>query len=194
MNKKKDKRKRKAILLSGFLLGINILTIPTYAATEINLVSGLVSRKISINAIEKFTNNQAEGVLLKGMEKLKKEDLMNLSKTLKQEYKMNLVITSKLMNSKIGEAILKRLSKIVYPYRLPNSMIRIPAIRSAVIKSLYKEKETISIISFLKYYPNKIITINVQSLFKIIEKIESISDLVKFFSDSPLEGLKKVYE
>ena len=35
--------------------------------------------------------------------------------------------------------------------------------------------------------PNKTITVNLPALFKVINKVESMSELVKFFSDSPLK-------
>ena len=38
---------------------------------------------------------------------------------------------------------------------------------------------------------NKVISINVPALFSIIDKVESISELIQFFSRSPLDDLKQ---
>ena len=52
-------------------------------------------------------------------------------------------------------------------------------------------KEKINLIQFLQSYPNKIITINIPALSKVITKVETVNDLVKFFSASPLKSLKE---
>ena len=44
---------------------------------------------------------------------------------------------------------------------------------------------------FLKAYPNELLAVNLPALFSVIEKAQSISGLVQFFSDSPLDGLKE---
>jgi hypothetical protein len=48
----------------------------------------------------------------------------------------------------------------------------------------------LSAVSFLKAYPNEVMAVNLPALFGVIEKAQSVADLVKFFSDSPLDGLK----
>ena len=44
---------------------------------------------------------------------------------------------------------------------------------------------------FLKSYPNEVLAVNLPALFSVIDKAQSISGLVQFFSDSPLDGLKE---
>ena len=78
-------------------------------------------------------------------------------------------------------------SKIIYPIKLPDTAISIPAIRSAVISGIVIGNGKLTLIQFLKSYPNKTIAINIPALSKIISKVESVSDLVKFFSNSPLD-------
>ena len=46
-------------------------------------------------------------------------------------------------------------------------------------------------VDFLKEYPNDIMAINIPELSKLLNKAERISDLIQFFSNSPLESLKK---
>jgi len=69
--------------------------------------------------------------------------------------------------------------------------ISIPALRSGIIKAIAKGNEKINLINFLEAYPNKVMAINVTTLNKTISKVESMSELVQFFSDSPLEKLKQ---
>ena len=45
-------------------------------------------------------------------------------------------------------------------------------------------------IKFLEAYPADVMEINLPALIAVVEKAESIAGLVKFFSDSPLDGLK----
>ena len=44
---------------------------------------------------------------------------------------------------------------------------------------------------FLKSYPNKTIAINIPALNKVLNKAESMSELINFFSGSPLPEIKK---
>jgi hypothetical protein len=46
------------------------------------------------------------------------------------------------------------------------------------------------VINFLDAYPAEVMEVNIPALMALIEKAESIAGLVKFFSDSPLDGLK----
>ena len=86
------------------------------------------------------------------------------------------------MYSQIGEVVLRRIAKIIYPKKVPNPSVSIPAIRAGVTNGILKGKGNLSLIEFLKSYPNKKITIDVPALFKVLNKVESISDLIKFFS------------
>jgi hypothetical protein len=44
--------------------------------------------------------------------------------------------------------------------------------------------------SFLKAYPAEEMAVNIPQLLAIVQKAASISDLVRFFSDAPLDGLR----
>ena len=125
--------------------------------------------------IIKFTNEKPE----------------KISNFLNQEFELPIVLTSKLMNSRIGEVIIKRIAKIIYPFKVPNPNVSVPAIKAGIINGLAKGKGKINILSFLQSYPNKIITINIPALSKVITKVETVNDLVKFFSASPLKSLKE---
>ena len=59
-----------------------------------------------------------------------------------------------------------------------------------MINGLQKEEGGLSVINFLDAYPAEVMEVNIPALMALIEKAESIAGLVKFFSDSPLDGLK----
>ena len=94
------------------------------------------------------------------------------------------------MNSKIGEVFLNRLSKIIYPNKISNIKTSTKAIRSGIILSAYKNNEKISIIDFFKEYPNKNIAIDLNALNKALKKVDSLKDLINFYSNSPFQKLK----
>ncbi len=158
------------------------------AAEKVNFVKGMFSRSITIKELEHFTKTGIrKGILSKVIKKKEKEKAINV---LTREYKAPIVLTSKLLNSKIGNAILLRVAKVVNPYTIPDESISILAIRSATIKALDLGDEKISLLRFLKAYPSDVLTINVTELYKVLNKVETMSALMKFYADSPLEKLK----
>ncbi len=173
----------------SFLIAIEVILIPeTKSAEKIAFVNGIFSRTVSIENLEKFLETgTADGFLktIVNMDKNKSKEIISL---LNEEAEMSLVLTSKLMNTKIGETIIKRIAQIIYPMKLPKESISIPAIRSAVIKGLDTGQGKLNLLLFLKSYPNKIITLDIPALYRVINKVESISELVRFFSNSPLNG------
>ena len=94
------------------------------------------------------------------------------------------------MNSKIGNVILGRLCKIIHPLKISDEKISISAIRGAVMKTLAENNEKMNAINFLKNYPNKTIAIDIPALIKVLDKVETINELITFFSSSPLEVLQ----
>ena len=161
------------------------------AAEKLSIEIGIFSRTIPIKDIEYLANTKKATSKLNKLIRLTKQSPEEISILLNEKFELPLVTTSKLMNSSIGEVIILRISEIIYPLKLRDSNIRMPAIRSAVTQGIVKGNGTLTIINFLKEYPNKTIAINVPALYKVINKVESISDLVKFFSNSPLEKMKK---
>ena len=92
---------------------------------------------------------------------LNDKDLHNF---LSYKIEVPLKASSRLMNSKIGEVFLSRLSKIIYPNKISNVKTCIKAIRSGVILSSYKNNENINLLDFFKEYPNKNIAIDLHAL------------------------------
>ena len=128
--------------------------------------------------------------LLGNLLDLSGQDPKEVAKLLNQKLTLPLVLTSRLVNTRIGDAIIRRVARIIYPIYSPQPEVSVPAIRAGVIIGL-QSKNGLSAVGFLKSYPTEVMAINLPALFDVIEKAESISGLVKFFSDSPLDGLKE---
>ena len=163
---------------------------PLQAATDVALVSGAFRRSIPVKEIEHLAETGEAIGLLGDLLELSKQDPQEVSQMLNQSLELPLVLTSRLINTRIGEAILRRVARIIYPIYTPEVEVSVPAIRAGVISGLQSE-DGLTAVSFLKGYPNAVMAENLPALFGVIEKAESIAGLVQFFSDSPLDGLKE---
>ena len=85
---------------------------------------------------------------------------------------------------------LKRITKIIYPNKIINKTISIKALRSGILLSSYNNDQKIDLIDFFKAYPNKNIAIDLNALSNILEKAESLKELIQFYSNSPFKKLK----
>ena len=163
---------------------------PLQAATDVALVSGAFRRSIPVKEIEHLAKTGEAIGLLGDLLELSKQEPQEVSQMLNQSLQLPLVLTSRLINTRIGEAILRRVAQIIYPIYTPEVEVSVPAIRAGVISGLQSE-DGLTAVSFLKGYPNAVMAVNLPALFGVIEKAESIAGLVQFFSDSPLDGLKE---
>ena len=91
---------------------------------------------------------------------------------------------------KIGNAILNRLSSIIHTTNAKDEKTGMLAIRSSVIKSLYTGNDKVNLVSFFENYPTKTVILNVNALNKVMNKVQSISELFEFFTSKPLEKIK----
>mgnify|MGYP003341864181 FL=1 len=98
------------------------------------------------------------------------------------------VLVSRLTNTRIGDAVLLRVARIVYPLKAP--AVGLPALRSALVMGLVEGNGAISAVSFLKAYPTDNMEVNIPALLTLMKKTSSIAQLVRFFSESPLDGLR----
>ena len=163
---------------------------PLQAATDVALVSGAFRRSIPVKEIEHLAKTGEAIGLLGDLLELSKQEPQEVSQMLNQSLQLPLVLTSRLINTRIGEAILRRVARIIHPIYTPEPEVSVPAIRAGVISGLQSE-DGLTAVSFLKGYPNAVMAVNLPALFGVIEKAESIAGLVQFFSDSPLDGLKE---
>ena len=175
---------------AGLGLSWSCVMQPLQAATDVALVSGAFRRSIPVKEIEHLAKTGEAIGLLGDLLELSKQEPQEVSQMLNQSLQLPLVLTSRLINTRIGEAILRRTARIIYPIHSPAPEVSVPAIRAGVISGLQSE-DGLTAVSFLKSYPNAVLAVNLPALFGVIEKAESIAGLVQFFSDSPLDGLKE---
>ena len=64
------------------------------------------------------------------------------------------------------------------------------ALRASIIQGLKLGNGNINLINFFEGYPTKTVILNVNALSKVMTKVESISELLDFFTNSPLEKIK----
>ncbi len=183
-------------LLLKIILGISLIlmsnTTNAKAAEIVTLINGSFSRSINYEDFEKLAKTKrADGVLYEII-KISNQGEKEVADFLNEEHELPIVLTSRLLNSRIGEVLLARIAKIIHPIRVTKSSVAVPAIRSAIIKGVYLGEGNLTMLNFIKAYPNQTMAINTPALMSVIDKVESISEVVNFFSKSPLEALKKV--
>ena len=181
-----NKRRRLVAAVLGLWL---CCTTPAAMATE-NLVftSGAFRRSIPVADLEHLaTTGEARG-LLRDVLRLGRQDPKQVSKLLNESVKLPIVLMSRLLNTRIGEAILARLARILFPLRAPEAGV--PALRAAMVLGTYEGKGSLSAITFLRAYPTRELEVSIPALLALASKASSISELVRFFSESPLDGLR----
>ena len=187
----KTRRCRVIALVTSWGIGLTALASPALAAKDVALVSGAFRRSIPVKDIEHLANTGEARGLLEQLLALSEQDPEIVAKLLNQKLDLPLVLTSRLINTRIGEAIIRRVGQILYPIYTPQPEISIPALRAGVINGLHNSGDGLTAVDFLKAYPNEVLAVNLPALFSVIDKAQSISGLVQFFSDSPLDGLKE---
>ena len=109
---------------------------------------------------------------------------------LNKNFEVPITIASKLVYSEIGNIFLTRLSYIIHPSRADDERTGMLALRASVIQGINIGDGKINLINFFEGYPTKTVILDVSALSKIMNKVESISELFDFFTNSPLEKIK----
>lgn len=188
-------RRRKLLAVAtgmGFAfagLGIGLFT-PVQAAKDVALVSGAFRRSIAVDDLAYLAETGKARGLMADLLRLSKQNPTDVAKLLNQEMKLPLVLTSRLMHTRIGDVIIRRVAQVIYPLMVPGPDVSVPAIRAAVINGLQIDQGGLTVIKFLKAYPAEVMEVNIPALIAVLEKAQSIAGLVQFFSESPLDGLK----
>jgi hypothetical protein len=158
------------------------------AAQNVVFVSGAFRRSIPVaDLVLLAETGQARG-LLQDVLRLTRQDPATVAKLLNESVNLPVVLVSRLLNTRIGEVLLQRLAQIVFP--LNAASVGLPALRSAVILGIADNDKGLSALSFLKAYPSQELAVSLPALMGLMSKASSISDLVRFFADSPLDGLR----
>ncbi len=177
--------------LIGIAFGLLLSSQSAYSAEKVALINGAFKKTILVSDIEYLAKTGKAKGYLSDVLKITKQDPKAISEFLNKKIELKLVVTSKLMNSKIGEALLGRISKVIHPVKVPKESVSVPAIRAGIINGIILTEGGINLMNFIKGYPNKVMAIDLPALSKLVQKAESINELIKFFSNSPLEALKE---
>lgn len=162
--------------------------LPMRAAENLVFVSGAFRRSIAVSDLEYLAETGRARGLLADVLALTKQNPGNIAKLLKESITLPITLVSRLLNTRIGEALLSRIGAIIAPLNANNESI--PALKSALIMGLVQGNGSLSAISFFRAYPTQEMEINIPALLNLMSKASSISELVRFFSESPLDGLK----
>jgi len=173
------------IFINQFLL-IN----KVQSADQIKITYSIFSRTISIKSLKQYSLTGKAEKKLERILKFTNASNQEIINTLNKSFDIPLPIASKLLYSEIGSIVLSRLSKIIHPPRARDETTGKLALRASVIKGIDLGEGKINLIRFFESYPTKTVILNAGALSKTLNKVESINELLKFFTDSPLNKIK----
>ena len=160
------------------------------AAEEIKIVYSIFSRTIKVNSLKKFAEKGNSTKKLQRILKATGSPDKEIRKVLNKDFEIPITIASKLVYSEIGNIFLTRLSSIIHPPRADDERTGMLALRASVIKGIDLGEGKINLVRFFEGYPTKTVILDVNALSKVMNKVESISELLDFFTNSPLEKIK----
>ena len=161
------------------------------AAEEIKIIYSLFSRTIKVDSLKTYAEEGKSTKQLKRILKTTGSPDKEIRTVLNKNFEIPITIASKLVYSEIGNVFLKRLSSIIHPPRADDEMTGMLALRASVIQGINLGNGKINLIKFFEAYPTKTVILDVSALSKVMNKVESISELLTFFTNSPLEKIKK---
>jgi hypothetical protein len=161
---------------------------PAGAAENLVFVSGAFRRSIPVADLEHLAKTGQPRGLLADVLSFSRQNPQEIAKLLNQSLRLPVTLVSRLLNTRIGEAILQRFAVIVFP--LKTSQAGVPALRSAMVLGVVEGNGSISALSFLRAYPAQEMEVSIPALMNLVSKASSITELVRFFSESPLDGLR----
>ena len=160
------------------------------AAEEIKIIYSIFSRTIKVNSLKTFAQEGNSTKKLKRIFKATGSSDKEIRSVLNKNFEIPITIASKLVYSEIGNVFLTRLSSIIHPSRTDDERTGMLALRASVIQGIKIGNGKINMINFFEGYPTKTIILDVNALSKVMNKVESISELLDFFTNSPIEKIK----
>ena len=162
----------------------------TNAAEEIKITYSIFSRTIKVNSLKTFAKEGKSTKKLKKILKATGSPDKEIRAVLNKDFEVPITIASKLIYSEIGNVFLTRLSSIIHTPKANDERTGMLALRAGVIQGIYLGNGKINLIKFFEGYPTKTVILDVKALSKVMDKVESISELLDFFTNSPLEKIK----
>ena len=160
------------------------------AAEEIKITYSIFSRTIKVNSLKTFAQEGNATKKLKRFLRATGSKDKEIRSVLNKNFEIPITIASKLVNSEIGNIFLTRLSSIIHAPRADDKRTGMLALRASVIQGIKIGNGKINMINLFEGYPTKTIILDVNALSKVMNKVESISELLDFFTDSPIEKIK----
>ena len=160
------------------------------AAEEIKITYSIFSRTIKVNSLKTFAKGSKSTGKLKKILRATGSADKEIREVLNKDFEIPITIASKLVYSEIGNVFLTRLSSIIHPPRATDERTGMLALRASVVQGINLGNGKINLINFFEAYPTKTVILDVSALSKVMNKVESISDLLTFFTNSPLEKIK----
>jgi len=160
-------------------------------AEEIKITYSIFSRTITVNSLKTFAKEGKSTKKLKRILKATGSDDKEIRTVLNKDFEVPITTASKLVYSEIGNVFLTRLSSIIHPPRATDERTGMLALRASVIQGINIGNGKINLINFFEGYPTKTVILDVKALSKVMNKVESISELLDFFTNSPLDKIKK---
>jgi len=160
------------------------------AAEEIKIIYSLFSRTIKVSALKTYAEEGNSTKKLKKILRATGSPDQEIRSVLNKKFEIPITIASKLVYSEIGNIFLTRLSSIIHPPKADDERTGMLALRASVVQGIKIGNGKINLISFFEGYPTKTVILDVNALSKVMNKVESISELLDFFTNSPLEKIK----
>ena len=160
------------------------------SAEEIKITYSIFSRTIKVNSLKNFAEEGDSTKKLKKILKTTGSPDEEIRAVLNKEFEIPITIASKLVYSEIGNVFLTRLSAIIHPPKATDKRTGMLALRASVIQGINIGNGKINLVNFFEGYPTKTVILDVSALSKVMNKVESISELLTFFTNSPLEKIK----
>ena len=186
-------RLRRSLLAAALGIGLGA-SLPLGSSTSVlaadNLVfvSGGFRRSIPVADLELLASTGKAQGLLADLLSFSKQPPAQVAKLLNESISLPVTLVSRLLNTRIGEAVLERVAQIVFPLKTPGAGL--PALRSAIVMGLVEGNGSLTALRFLRAYPSRNMEVSIPALLSLMDKTSSISDLVRFFSEAPLNGLR----
>lgn len=162
------------------------------SAEKIKIIYSIFSRTITVDSLKTFAENGNSSKSLRKILNATGSSDEKIQSILNNKFEIPITIASKLVYSEIGNVFLNRLSSILHTPNTNDERTGRLALRSSVIQGLYTGNGKIDLVSFFKSYPTKTVILNVNALSKVMNKVQSISELLDFFTSKPLEKIKTI--
>ena len=162
------------------------------SAEKIKIIYSIFSRTVTVDSLKTFAKDGNSSKPLRKILNATGSSDEKIQSILNNKFEIPITIASKLVYSEIGNVFLNRLSSILHTPNTNDERTGMLALRSSVIKGLYTGNGKINLVSFFESYPTKTVILNVNALSKVMNKVQSISELLDFFTSKPLEKIKTI--